>query len=231
MSHSLLAVQTVGLAQPTSARVAEICSRHGLQAHSHDDWDAFWRIAEVAAPGCLIAPLRADGDDLTVAAVRNVRGRTTLSVILLAEQASTRSVVQALRLGATEVLDWPFEAESLEQAVQFACRYSQTLHAEAGKTLEASRRVAQLRREEREVLELMLRGKLNKNIAVTLGIAVRTVEARRKRIFTKLGTRSLAEIAILVNDARREPPRRPHFLDRPAVARHDSLPAPPRTSG
>ena len=86
----------------------------------------------------------------------------------------------------------------LPTAIESACALSLQRRQRLSETTAAQRRLAQLTDGEREVLQLMLHGKVNKNIASRLGIALRTVEARRKRVFTKMGTRSLAEIAAVL---------------------------------
>ncbi|MGC3970341.1 MAG: LuxR C-terminal-related transcriptional regulator [Pirellulales bacterium] len=197
-----------------SARITAVCSRTAVENIQLSSWDSLFARQESLTEGCVIASLGEMTDSDPIFHLRRLLEQTTLGVVLLADNPPTRYIVQAVRLGVVEILEWPREIDRLELSLGDALRISATLRVQKLNATSAYQRVSELRREERDVLDLMLQGKLNKNIASTLGIALRTVEARRKRIFSKLGTRSLAEIAVLLSDARRETPGRPHFLSR-----------------
>jgi FixJ family two-component response regulator len=124
-----------------------------------------------------------------------------LKVVWIAHHVDVATIVEAVRAGAADVLAWPTDEASVESAVLTACRHSEAQEASWAATTAAQQKLAQLSGGERDVLELMLAGKVNKTVASRLGIALRTVENRRKKIFTKLDTRSLAEIVHLVRTA------------------------------
>ena len=216
MSDSRLIAFCIGLDIATAADATALFSRYALETVSLASWEALLARADVTRAGCILANLDSHTDSGVVQSIAELHNRSPLSSIFLATSPATRLVVQLLRMGAVEILDWPVEASRLESVVAEACRDSIARQTESARSNALAVRVAQLRREELEVLDLMLHGKLNKNIASSHNIALRTVEARRKRIFTKLGTRSVAEIAVIMRQFRESGPRRPHFLSRPA---------------
>ncbi|MBA4020637.1 MAG: hypothetical protein C0483_26050 [Pirellula sp.] len=217
MSDSRLVAFCIGLDIAVSAEATSLFSRYAVDMVPLASWEALLARADVTRAGCILATLNSQSDSGVVQAIADLQNRSPLSTIFLAASPATRLIVQLLRMAPVEVLDWPVEAHRLESVVAEACRDSIARQTEAAQSNAMAVRVSQLRREELDVLDLMLRGKLNKNIASTLNIALRTVEARRKRIFTKLGTRSVAEIAVIMRQFREGAPRKPHFLSRQAT--------------
>lgn len=214
MSDSRLIAFCIGLDIAVTAEASALFSRYAVETVALASWEALLARADITRAGCILASLDSHTDFSVVQALAELQNRSPLSTIFLAASPTTRLVVQLLRMGAVEILDWPVEVSRLESVVAEGCRDSIARQTEAAQSNALAVRVSQLRREELDVLDLMLRGKLNKNIASTLNIALRTVEARRKRIFTKLGTRSVAEIAVIMRQFGESVPRRPHFLSR-----------------
>lgn len=218
MQTGRIVIHSVSLPTDLLKRISDFAQPHGFGFEQHVDWPCLVSRADASVPGCVVACVAESGIEAATPWIAKVVEQLNFALVLLLNRPSTRTVVSLLRLGATDIIDWPLDSARLDSTLSDAARTATALQFTMRNVDLARERVAQLRREEREVLDLMLRGKLNKNIAATLGIALRTVEARRKRIFTKLGTRSLAEIAILLTDAGREGPRRPHFLNPQIVA-------------
>ena len=178
----------------------------------HPNWDQLIRAATADRAGCVVSGFHPLTASETLEAASAIHARTSLCMVFTAFRPATRDIVRLIKLGGTEVLDWPAEASRLVATVELSCRNSVDALSLRRAKEDGLRRLASLRTEERQVLDLMLDGKLNKNIAASLGIALRTVEARRNRIFTKLETRSMAEIAGLIHDAQEAAIRKPHFL-------------------
>lgn len=118
-----------------------------------------------------------------------------MSVVYLVESPKLKAIVDVMRCGACDVLDWPAERDLLGRSVEQSLERSSKKHLALVEARVARERFAVLSAGEADVLKLLLSGKANKAIAGRLGISLRTVEARRKRVFEKLKSRNLAEIA------------------------------------
>ncbi|MCE9606956.1 MAG: LuxR C-terminal-related transcriptional regulator [Planctomycetia bacterium] len=202
--QSLLICRTHGLDRATAAEVVAVAEKAGV-SHFGSSLDSS---AEFFGPdfdplqaGCVVARLDADAKQPSELLDRLTEQHSPLTVVYLLEKPVTKTIVDAVRKGADDVLDWPSERERLAASIEHALAASVDKQRRLNDAMNAQRRLAELTAGERDVLQLMLSGKVNKSIASRLGIALRTVEARRKRVFTKMGTRSLAEIAAVLHVA------------------------------
>ena len=124
-------------------------------------------------------------------------------VLFLTGHGDIPMAVDALKNGAFDFVEKPYGDNQLADRIEKALAVEASLH-ESG-TQEAARgaRLASLTAREREVMERVAAGKLNKVIADELHVAVRTVEVHRARVYAKLGVRSAAEVATLLAGLRR----------------------------
>lgn len=205
----------VGLDQQTEAVVERACRLAGLEWIRHSTLDTFALRDDLASAGVVVAPLPEQAEAARVLLERLSRRHAPTTVVFLAERLDLRTIVEALRAGAEEVLQWPAETDRLDATIARAVEASKVKLQRVVECRQAQDKLDRLSIGEREVLELMLSGKVNKLVAARLGIALRTVENRRKQIFTKLGTRGFAEIVRMVQDAdrllRNELPHLPEF--------------------
>jgi two-component system response regulator TtrR len=102
--------------------------------------------------------------------------------------------VAALQRGACDFIEKPFHNEDLLSRVTRALELDSQLAARQKRTSAISHRLAQLTQREREVMQLVVTGKLNKQVADQLDISMKTVEAHRARVMEKMGVRTLAEL-------------------------------------
>lgn len=116
-------------------------------------------------------------------------------VLFLTGHGDIPMVVAALKRGAFDFLEKPYSDNALVDRVEQALAVAAAMQAENAQAAERSARLASLTEREREVMQRVAAGKLNKVIADELHIAVRTVEVHRARVFAKLGLRSAAELA------------------------------------
>jgi two-component system, LuxR family, response regulator DctR len=126
----------------------------------------------------------------------------TLPVIFLTGHGDVPMAVGALKKGAYDFLEKPFEDNALVDVVIRAlasdARRQVTLETQAT----VAGRLSQLTPREQEVMQLVLAGKFNKVIADELNISMRTVEVHRSRVFEKMGVRSAVELAQLLAPGR-----------------------------
>lgn len=152
----------------------------------------FLRELKSADPGCILLDIRMpEMDGLQVLQQLRARG-VTMPVIVLTGHGDVSIAVKAMRAGAADFLEKPFEAEQLLCAIEKAfAQMGET--SDAARTDAARTQIATLSMREREVLEGLVAGFPNKTIAYDLGISPRTVEVHRANLMQKLGARSLSE--------------------------------------
>jgi two-component system, LuxR family, response regulator FixJ len=123
-------------------------------------------------------------------------------VIYMTGHGDVPLAVQAMQKGAVTFLEKPFQAEALEQALHKA--FTAVPEAAAAEPVptdaqnEFEKRLTRLTVREREVLQLVLDGRLNKTIADMLGISIKTVELHRSRVMTKMEAQSLTHLVKMV---------------------------------
>lgn len=113
-------------------------------------------------------------------------------VIFITGQGDIPMAVRAMKCGAVDFIEKPFDDDRLVSSVQSALALASRRSKYQG-TREAAQRIATLSRRERQVLEGLMAGRTNKGIARDFGLSVRTVEVHRARMLERLGTQTLAE--------------------------------------
>lgn len=151
-----------------------------------------------ATLGCVLTDVRMpDMDGLALQRRLNERG-LHLPVIVMTGQGDIAVAVRAMKAGALDFLEKPFDDDDLLAAVERALAEGERRQAREEVSGEAARRMAALTAREREVLDLLVSGLPTKGIANALGASPRTIEVHRARVFEKLHARSLPELVRLV---------------------------------
>jgi two-component system response regulator FixJ len=179
----------------------QLLSAVGFKTATYDDPLEFLKVALSLREGCLLLDVKMPGlGGLELQQRLNDLG-FALPIIVLTAQGDVPSAVAALKGGAFDFFDKPFDEAHVLTAITDAMNMSQQRTGYD----EAAKRVAALSPRERAVLEALMAGRSNKQIAYSLAISVRTVEAHRARMLTKLQIHSLAEavrLAILATMVR-----------------------------
>jgi two-component system response regulator FixJ len=148
--------------------------------------------------GCVLTELQL-GSSTAIHLVKQLRQRhLTLPVVLLTSRATVPLAVQSMKAGLLDVLEKPLEPFRLWDCVTRAFEIhtedtNEALHRQSVKS-----RIAQLSRQELQVLQMLLDGEPNKRIACKLGVSPRTIVFRRKSVMEKMDAKSVAELACLV---------------------------------
>ncbi|TPG41024.1 DNA-binding response regulator [Sphingomonas koreensis] len=165
----------------------------GIDVTSYASGHAFLKDAKTLAPGAVLLDMRMpEMDGLEVQQLLNKRG-VTLPVIVLTGHGDVSVAVQAMKAGAVDFIEKPFEKTVLLTAITRAEERLERSHERFSAEREALLRVAVLTSREQDVLRELARGHPNKTIAYDLGISPRTVEVHRANLMSKLGARSLSE--------------------------------------
>jgi two-component system response regulator DctR len=162
----------------------------GLKAELYASAVEFLERARPALPGCLVLDIRMPG--LTGTALQDeLRARgSALPIIFISGHGDIPMAVEAVKKGAYDFIEKPFDDYQLLCQVLNALEHAGEQREQRG----GPERLAQLSEREREVLDLVLAGKPNRQVAAELFISVKTVEFHRARIMQKLEVRSAAEL-------------------------------------
>jgi FixJ family two-component response regulator len=117
-----------------------------------------------------------------------------LPIIFVTGHGNVPMAVSALKKGAVEFIEKPFNDRDFLGLIENATKLGGPELQDWTRQLSAAARLATLTQREREVMELVVGGKQNKQIADELGISIKTVEAHRARVMDKMGAASIAEL-------------------------------------
>ena len=174
----------------------------GFEAAAFDSPEDFLRVVPSDSSGCAILDVAMPGlDGLALQRELSSRG-SDLSIVFLTGHGDIPKTVQAMRSGAADFLAKPVEEDVLLAAVRRALDTNRAGRKAREESADIERRLGTLTPREREVLELVVTGRLNKQIAAELGIAERTVKIHRSRVMEKMKAGSLADLVRLADRVR-----------------------------
>lgn len=181
----------------------------GYHVQSYASGIEFLKGARGAEVGCVLLDIRMpEMDGLQVQAEMSARG-VNMPVVVFTGHGDITVAVQAMKAGAVDFLEKPFEKAALLDAMDRAFARMARADVRAIEEAEALVRVAALTPREQEVLEGLAQGYPNKTIAYDLGVSSRTIEVHRASLMTKLGVNSLSDalrIAFAAGRGRSETP-------------------------
>ena len=166
----------------------------GLAVSSYAAAEDFLAACGEEMAGCIVLDVRMPGmSGLELYEKLNAR-RCSLPVIFITGHGDVPMAVSALKKGAVDFIEKPFNDKELLRVIGECLERERTTRAQRLREGEAGRRLASLTEREREVMDLVLAGKLNKQIADVLNISIKTVEVHRARIMDKMAVRTVAEL-------------------------------------
>lgn len=178
--------------QATIGRVLQ-SSGYRIQAY-HCAEDILEHVPDSSVESCIVIDVQipgAGGPDLYE---KLIKAGSNLPVIFLAGHSDIRASIRAIKAGAEDVLTKPVERDEFLDAIDRAiARHRLTSEQECWVRLRIAR-LKHLTPREREVFDLVVRGKMNKQIAYELGTTERTIKAHRHKVMEKMEARSLVEL-------------------------------------
>jgi FixJ family two-component response regulator len=169
----------------------------GWQAETFESAQGFLSRPRIPVPSCLILDVALPGlgglDLQKLVAV----DRTDLPIIFITGYGDVPTTVEAMKAGAVEFLTKPFDDDSLLSAIRHALERSRATLEHEAEIGTLQERYASLSRREREVMSLVVRGLLNKQVGFELGISEITVKAHRGRVMRKMKASSLADLVTM----------------------------------
>ena len=170
----------------------------GVPVHTYESAAAFLDAVIADQRGCVLTDVRMPEFD-GLALLRRLRELgVELPVIVMTGHADVPLAVQALKEGASDFIEKPFDDERLLNSVRSALEAGRRRREEAAGLEAIAARLASLTPREREVLEGLVAGHPNKTIAYDLGASPRTIEVHRGRVMEKMQARSLADLVRMV---------------------------------
>lgn len=156
--------------------------------------DAFLSEITPDAVGCLVTDIRMPGMDGLELQRELVRRKIRLPVIIITGHGDIPLAVMAMKAGALNFIEKPFDDEALLNSVQRGVEAAEKAREHALVVSAATENLAALTSRERQVLDLLISGHANKVIAYKLDISPRTVEVHRGRVMGKMGARNLSDL-------------------------------------
>ncbi|MCA9238389.1 MAG: response regulator transcription factor [Planctomycetales bacterium] len=178
--------------------VAELVQTFGYQVRSYETPEEFLAEVNGDRPGCAVIDLRMPGMTGTELHQKLTEREIVLPVVVLTAYADTPSTVRSLRRGAVSVIDKPYREDELWRAIQEGIERSHELLRRQRHQQAIEQRLRQLGPQDRDVLSLMLAGTKNRSIAKKLGVSLRTVENRRRRVFDVMQADSVALLTRMI---------------------------------
>jgi two-component system, LuxR family, response regulator FixJ len=147
--------------------------------------------------GCVVSDVRMPGLDGIELLKRMKAGNSTFPIVIMTGHGDVPLAVEAMKLGAVDFLEKPFEDDRLIGMIEAAIRQAEPAAKSEAVTLDIASRIATLSPRERQVMDGLIAGLSNKLIARDYDISPRTIEVYRANVMTKMQANSLSELVRL----------------------------------
>jgi FixJ family two-component response regulator len=152
------------------------------------------RLPEGEHPGCILLDVQIPGMSGPDLQGRLAEIGSTLSIVFITGHADTATTVRAIKAGAEDFLTKPVSSEQLIDAIERALAHQKAVHSQRSRQESFHILLSSLTPRERQVFDLMVRGRINKQIAYELGTTERTIKAHRHQVMEKMRVNSFAEL-------------------------------------
>jgi FixJ family two-component response regulator len=174
--------------------ISNLLEAVGMQTRVFGSTEEFLRAIRPDVPSCLVLDMKLPGmsglqlqESLEKAGIR-------IPIVFITAFADVRMTSKAMKAGAIEFLVKPFQKQELLTAIQEGLERDRTWRGEQAEIAELRAKFEELTAREREVMELVAAGLINKQVGVQLGLSEVTVKIHRGRVMQKMGAASLADL-------------------------------------
>jgi len=190
----------------------QLCTSVGLAVETYDTAETFLEALDGRRPGCLLLEVCLPGMGGFGLQRELAARKVGIPIIFVTGYGDVQTAVDALRAGAFDYFEEPFSRQLLLDRIHQAIEADRTISHMETQRADFDRRLGRLTARERQVLDLVVDGKTNKEIARTLVVREKTVECHRANLMRKLSVDSLAAVIRLVVTLEQEaPPRLSRF--------------------
>jgi FixJ family two-component response regulator len=195
MSEGQSVVFVIDDDESTRRSLATLLRSVGLDARVFASPQEFTRAERPDAPGCLVLDVRLPGMSGLAFQEQLAKAGIGLPIIFITGHGDVPMTVRAMKAGAVEFLTKPFDDQVLLDAIHGAIERDRGRRRDAAQLAEVQARYRELTEREREVFRLVIAGRLNKQIATELGLAVVTVKVHRGQVMRKMVAKSVVDLA------------------------------------
>ncbi len=174
--------------------ISNLLESVGLRAKVFDSTEAFWKAPRPEAPSCLVLDVRLPGASGLEFQEQLAKANVSIPIIFITAHGDVPMTSRAMKAGAIEFLMKPFQKEDLLAAVRQGLDRDRVRREEQSEVSILQSRAEQLTSREREVMDLVVTGLINKQIGAQLGLSEVTVKIHRSRVMQKMEAASLADL-------------------------------------
>ena len=174
--------------------LAFLLATAGISVRLHDSAIAFLAVVEDIAPGCLVTDIRMPGMDGLQLLRELQRRKLSIPTIVITGHADVPLAVEAMRLGAVDFIEKPFDDDTFLRAIRTGLQRRDEQVRQEAHVSAIQQRLATLSEREEQVMKGLVAGHQNKIIAADLAISPRTVEIYRANLMTKMQAASLPDL-------------------------------------
>jgi two-component system, LuxR family, response regulator FixJ len=188
------AVHIIDDDQALRESLAFLLRTHQLEVRSFDSAKTFLDALPDASLGCVITDIRMPGMSGIDLLRRLKELKVSVPVIVITGHGDVSLAVEAMKIGAADFFEKPFNDDQLVASVRAALQQRQDQTKRGAERTEIEHRISKLSAREKDVLAGLIEGRANKQIAFDLGISPRTVEIYRANLMNKMQADSLSDL-------------------------------------
>ena len=174
--------------------LALVLKSHGFEVRTHDSAETFLNAENPQAPRILILDVRMPGMSGLELQEHLITRQSTMPIVFITGHGDVSMAVSTMKRGAVDFIEKPFKENDLCALVDRMLSKARVDYSQANQRKVTQSLLSKLTGRERQVLERIVAGRLNKQIADDLGISIKTVEAHRANIMEKLNVNTVADL-------------------------------------